>query len=36
MRTDYNIVRPHSSLGGMAPAEFTSRPGQGNMDKEAN
>jgi putative transposase len=25
-RTDYNIVRPHSSLGGMAHAEFTNRP----------
>jgi transposase InsO family protein len=25
-RTDYNTVRPHSSLGGMAPAELTNRP----------
>jgi len=25
-RTDYNNVRPHSSLGGLAPAEFMSRP----------
>jgi len=28
-------VRPHSSLGGMAPAEFTNRPLQGDMDTEA-
>ena len=28
-RTDYNTVRPHSSLGGMAPAEFTSPPAKG-------
>jgi len=35
-RTDYNTVRPHSSLGGMAPAEFTNRPRQGHMDTEAN
>ena len=34
-RTDYNTVRPHSSLGGLAPAEFTNRPRQGNMDTEA-
>ena len=34
-RTDYNTVRPHSSLGGMAPAEFTNRPSQGHMDTEA-
>jgi putative transposase len=34
-RTDYNTVRPHSSLGGMAPAEFTSRPSQGHMHNEA-
>ncbi|MEW6148762.1 integrase core domain-containing protein [Sphingomonas koreensis] len=32
----YNTVRPHSSLGGMAPAEFTNRPRQGNEDTEAN
>jgi putative transposase len=35
-RTDYNTVRPHSSLGGMAPAEFTNRPRQGLEDTEAN
>jgi putative transposase len=29
-RTDYNTVRPHSSLGGMAPAELTIRPYQGH------
>jgi putative transposase len=34
-RTDYNTVRPHSSLGGFAPAEFTNRPRQGDMDTEA-
>ncbi len=35
-RTDYNTVRPHSTLGGMAPAEFTNRPRQGHMNTEAN
>ena len=25
----YNTLRPHSSLGGMAPAEFTNRPARG-------
>ena len=35
-RTDYNTVRPHSSLGGLAPAEFTNRPRKGHMDTEAN
>ncbi len=34
-RTDYNTVRPHSSLGGLAPAEFKNRPRQGHMDIEA-
>ena len=34
-RTDYNTVRPHSSLGGLAPAEFTNRPRQGHMNTEA-
>ncbi|MDB5714334.1 MAG: putative transposase [Sphingomonadales bacterium] len=28
-RTDYNTVRPHSSLSGLAPAEFTNRPPRG-------
>lgn len=28
-RTDYDTVRAHSSLGGLAPAEFTNRPSQG-------
>ena len=35
-RTDYNTVRPHSSLGDMAPAEFPNRPRQGHEDTEAN
>ena len=34
-RTDYYTVRPHSSLGGLAPAEFTNRPRQGHMDDAA-
>jgi putative transposase len=34
-RTDYNTVRPHSSLGGLAPAEFTNRPRHGHKDTEA-
>jgi transposase len=34
-RTDYNTVRPHSSLGGLAPAEFTNRPRLGHIDNEA-
>ena len=25
----YNTARPHSSLGGLAPAEFTNRPAKG-------
>ncbi|WP_137864888.1 integrase core domain-containing protein [Sphingomonas sp.] len=35
-RTDYNTVRPHSSLGGMAPAEFINCPRHGHEDTEAN
>ncbi len=34
-RTDYNTVRLHSSLGGLATAEFTNRLRQGHMDIEA-
>jgi putative transposase len=34
-RTDYITVRPHSNLGGLAPAEFTNRPHQGHMSDEA-
>ena len=34
-RTDYNSVRPHSSLGGLPAAEFTNRPRHGQMDTEA-
>jgi putative transposase len=34
-RTDYNTVRPNSSLSGFAPAEFTNRPRQGDTDTEA-
>jgi len=35
-RTDYNTVRPHSSPGGMALAEFTSCPCHGHEDTKAN
>ncbi len=35
-RRDYNTVRPHGSLGGMAPAEFTNRAHQEHEDTEAN
>lgn len=35
-RTDYNTVRPHSSLGGLAPAAFTNRPRQGQRNNGAN
>lgn len=34
-RTHYNTVHPYSSLGGMAPAEFTNRPRQGHEGTEA-
>jgi putative transposase len=30
-RIDYNILRPHSSLGGLAPSVFASRPHQGQI-----
>jgi len=33
-RTDYNAVRPHNSLGGLAPAEFPNAC-QRHMDTEA-
>ncbi len=32
MRTDYKTVRPHSSLDGMASAEFPNRTRQGYED----
>ncbi|VVT23784.1 hypothetical protein SPHINGO361_70174 [Sphingomonas sp. EC-HK361] len=35
-RTDYDTVHQHSSLGGMAPAEFTNRPRQGHENTETN
>ncbi len=35
-RTDYNTVRPHGSLGGLAPAEFTNHPRQGHIKTEAD
>jgi transposase InsO family protein len=35
-RTDDNRVRPHSSLSGLAPGEFTNRPRHGRVDTEAN
>ena len=35
-RTDYNTVRPHGSLGGMAPADFTNRSRHGHEETEAN
>jgi hypothetical protein len=34
-RTDYNTVRSHSSLGGLAPAKLTNRPRRGRMNTEA-
>ncbi|MBM3157462.1 MAG: transposase, partial [Chloroflexi bacterium] len=27
-RKDYNMVRPHSSLGGLPPQEFLARDGR--------
>jgi putative transposase len=35
-RTDYNTVRPHSSFGDMAPAEFTNRPRHERENTKAN
>lgn len=29
-RTDYNGCRPHTSLGGLTPAEFAARPDNGH------
>lgn len=33
-RTDYNHVRPHSSLGGLPPAVYVNRSRQGQMQAE--
>jgi putative transposase len=33
-RIDYNTCRPHSSLGGLAPAQFAARPYQGSRSQE--
>jgi len=33
--TDHNTVHPHSSLGGVAHAEFNNRPRQGRKETEA-
>ena len=31
-RTDHNTARPHTSLGGLTPAAFATRPGQGHTE----
>lgn len=31
-RTDYNTARPHTSLGGLTPAAFATRPTQGHTE----
>ena len=36
MADGLHTVRPHSSLGGMAPAEFTYRPSHGHENTEAD
>ncbi len=35
-RVDYNTLRPHSSLGGLAPSMFASRPDQGQITAGPN
>ena len=35
-RIDYNTVRPHSSLGGLAPSMFATRPRQGPNEAGPN
>ena len=30
-RTDYNTLRPHTSLDGLTPTEFAARPSQGHI-----
>jgi len=35
-RIDYNTVRPHSSLGGLAPSMFATRPRQGQNEAGPN
>ena len=31
-RIDYNTARPHTSLGGLTPAVFATRPAQGHTE----
>ncbi|MFG6284326.1 hypothetical protein ACGVWT_16450, partial [Sphingomonas sp. S6] len=35
-RTGYDIVRPHSSFGGIVSAEFSNRPAQGTSTPKLN